>query len=495
MTRLLLLAAILLVASPAPAQDEKSKQDPPAKQDELKERALKASEEMTKVRGLKMKQQVQLGLYSKEELMAFVRKEMEREAPKEKVLKIQKAYQHFGLLPKEFDLYESIIDLYGSSIGGFYHHKAKEMKLIRSTGPAEGDDFLKKQFGKTQEDMTLVHELTHAAQDQHFDLSTLPIDDDTNDDLVFAIKGLVEGDATTSGWKYMIPQAEVFDMWMQQNSLSYKAGALPGKAAELPAYLRKTLTFPYGHGTDFVLKIWRTAKEDWSVVDKMFVDPPSSTEQILHPAKYSTERDNPTLITIEGIVKTVGPDWTEILNNVHGEFCIRLLFSEYKAQRVREIEKIASGWDGDRFHTFENGKKLLTVWYTTWDSDDDAKEFFEGYVKLLGVKYEGASQEAGDQRVLIDATEQKAGKALVERRGADVLVIDGADAALLEKANALWTSAKKVELKKVERVKLNYQCPKHAGETSWKPAKCGVCGGELQKKDSKDDPKQEKKDY
>ena len=42
----------------------------------------------------------------------------------------------------------------------------------------------------------------------------------------------------------------------------------------------------------------------------------------------------------------------------------------------------AAGWDGDRYAVFEGPKNRLgLVWLSTWDSEDDAREFAKGYVE------------------------------------------------------------------------------------------------------------------
>ncbi len=483
-----ILPALLLafaLAAPAPAQEDKPKQDPPRKddaQEELARRSKDMQAKMTEIRTLDFKKDVKLGVYTKKELVDFLKAEITKEMPQEKIDRIQKAYSHFGLIPRDFNLLEATLTLLGESIAGFYHPKTKEMRLIRpgEGGEIPGEKELEMMFKVKLEDVTLVHELCHAAQDQHFELTTLPMDEEANDDLVAAIKGLVEGDASIVGWKYCFKKQ--FDMFIGPFNDQYKTGMAQGKAAELPAYMRKSLSFPYGYGTDFVLAVWRNAEDDWSAVSKMFEDPPSSTEQILHPKKYYQARDNPTLLTID--TKALGGDWKEIYTNVHGEFGTRLLLAEFKAQKTRDIEKACAGWDGDRFHTFERDGKVLTVWMTTWDSEEDAVEFFEAYGRLIEAKYEGAAREASDQKLAFDAKD-KGGRVLIERRGSDVLVFDGADEAALGKANAVWTSAKKAELKKVERLKLLWQCEKHATERSSKAGKCDVCGGELKKREDK----------
>ena len=47
----------------------------------------------------------------------------------------------------------------------------------------------------------------------------------------------------------------------------------------------------------------------------------------------------------------------------------------------------AAGWDGDRYAVFEGPKNALgLVWFSTWDSEDDAREFAHGYVAYQGAK-------------------------------------------------------------------------------------------------------------
>ncbi|MBI3371439.1 MAG: PQQ-dependent sugar dehydrogenase [Betaproteobacteria bacterium] len=46
---------------------------------------------------------------------------------RDKAAKYQRCYALFGLIPDDLDLYQSYLDLYGSSIAGFYHPKTKEL--------------------------------------------------------------------------------------------------------------------------------------------------------------------------------------------------------------------------------------------------------------------------------------------------------------------------------------------------------------------------------
>jgi hypothetical protein len=485
-------AALLLPMAALPQEKPQDKPKDSTKQDEqeaLRKKAQEFKKEVTQTRGVKFSADVKVGVYTKDELLAFLRKEMEREAPREKVEGWAKGYKHFGLIPAELDLYEAFLDLYSSSIAGFYHPRSKELRLIRS-GDADPqmkqmEKMWKQMFGTELEDVTLVHELHHAAQDQNFNLSTVPLDDETNDDRVSAIKGLIEGDASVVGWRWGL--GEQFDQVFKMMNDGYKRGQLGGKAEKLPAYLRRTLAFPYGYGSEFVLAVLKNANEEWSSIDKCFDAPPLSTEQILHPEKYFGEkRDHPQEVDIKDVDALAGSGWKRLTTNVHGEFVIQILLGEYKVGRARDREKAAAGWDGDRFWTFENGKRVASVWLTTWDSDDDALEFYDLYVKVLETKYASAKKEAGDRRTEFA---WDGGKAVVERRGSDVLIVDNHEA-LAGRLDDVFKAASKKEIAKVDRLKLTFACPKHPEEKSHKQEKCTQCDLDLKKIEG--DPK---KDY
>ena len=289
MSRLTLPAALLLAAAlPGAAQDEKK---PAPKQDTLKEKTALHKADVTRIRGLDFKREVTVGIYSKEELLEFLKIEFQRELPKDKAALYQRAYAKFGLIPWNLDIYEAYLDLFSSSVAGFYHPKTKELRLIRAGDGNPAEEQALKALGMDMERITMVHELAHAAQDQHFELSTLPLEDETNDDLILAVKSVIEGDASAVGWKYQFK--DQFNIAIGTINASYKTGMLPGKAGQLPAFLRQTLTFPYGYGTEFVVKYVKGIKGELKDVSKLFQDLPLSSEQILHPERYYDKRDNP----------------------------------------------------------------------------------------------------------------------------------------------------------------------------------------------------------
>jgi len=475
----------LLVPPRASLQDA-----PRSETDEILRKTEKYRRIVTELRGLEFRRDVAVGMYSKAELLDFLKEEMDREMPREKALRFQRAYAKFGLIPPELDLYEAVMTLLGSSIAGFYHPRTKELRLIRPDGGKDPEAEQLKAMGIDMEAMTFVHELTHAAQDQNFELSTLPLDDETNDDLILALKSAIEGDASLVGWKFALK--EMFDLQIGLINAGFKTGMLPGKAASLPAYLRLTLTFPYGHGSDFVLKCLRSSPGGLRDLSRLLRDFPLSSEQILHPSKYLEERDHPTLVTLSGVEKLFGPPWKEIVQNVHGEYGIKLILQEFKGPdlTLADIRRAHEGWDGDRYVVLEDDRHWAAyAWYSVWDTETDAAEFFKACAAALRRKYGHKTETPStDGKIAFDTPE---GLACLERKGADVLVLDGLPPALASRTAVLWGEAQKREMTGFERLR-RFVCEKDGTREAF-PGRCPRCGKELQYKDEKEPPRRTEK--
>jgi hypothetical protein len=128
------------------------------------------------------------------------------------------------------------------------------------------------------------------------------------------------------------------------------------------------------------------------------------------------------------------------------------------------------------------------VWLSTWDSEDDAKEFAEAYLLALEKKY-GVSRKEGAERGELSTKE---GAVLVDRKGSDVLVLDGFPEETLGRAEALWKTASKKELQGFERLR-KFVCDKDGVKEAFS-GKCPKCGTEL-RFDDPDAPKPKKREY
>lgn len=426
-----------------------------SQKDDLAKRVETLKGEVTRIRGLEFKGPVASGTYTRKELRDFFAKEIDKELSPEKAANMQKVYHKLGLLPENFDIRKALADLQSDMAAAFYDPETKKLYLItpdegREKKPSELEaDKLGAIYGVSMDDVYLIHELTHAAQDQNFDLLTLPLNGKNNDDLGASLHAIVEGEATIVMYQYLFK--EKFDKFKGSIEAMLKFAIYSPEMKNYPAILREMLIFPYSEGYRFDMEVKAAGKGSWDALSRLYEDLPQSTEQILHPEKYISQRDYPCGIDLPKIPELAGNDWKEIERNVLGEFVIRVLLKEFS---LKDIKKTAEGWDGDSLVAYENVKDHRTtlVLFSTWDSEQDAQEFFEAYRKILGAKYKKGEESGGtDDRVTVKL---ESGLCVLDRRKSDVLVIEDIPAATAENVRAaVWNGVKKTELKKVERVK------------------------------------------
>lgn len=250
-----------------------------------------------------------------------------------------------------------------------------------------------------------AHELTHGLQDQYHDLDAYLLDQGggrLDDDALLARQAVVEGEAT-----YVMTVASVKDVLgvvpareMLGMAISVQAGmsteqlaamaatGADGELAEaaaamenIPAFLMETLLGSYMKGQAFVFEI---QADGWSAVDRLFTHPPLSTEQILHPEKY-TAGETPVRFDLETLPAELTRGWTRLHANVLGEMQWRIVLREHG---LGDIAGLASaGWDGDAYavYTDDAGATLLLL-ATHWDTQQDAEDFAAAYQGVIDAK-------------------------------------------------------------------------------------------------------------
>ncbi|MCK4963173.1 MAG: hypothetical protein KAS19_11830, partial [Anaerolineales bacterium] len=107
--------------------------------------------------------------------------------------------------------------------------------------------------------------------------------------------------------------------------------------------------------------------------DNAYLDPPLSTEQILHSERYPT--DTPVWLEVPDLNTALGDEWLEIDRNVLGEWYTRLMLTEHLPNEVA-IEA-TEGWGGDYYLAFHNNQtdQGAVVLVTQWDTMRDVHEF------------------------------------------------------------------------------------------------------------------------
>ncbi len=127
--------------------------------------------------------------------------------------------------------------------------------------------------------VTLAHELTHALQDQYFDLTTLDNRAKGDQD---ALTALVEGDAVRVQDLYEQQLSAADKRAYQKSQNQIQKGS--GKTSNVPEILGDIDSFPYAFGPTFVDSL--DADGGTAGINRAFRKPPVAEAQIVDPVKY-----------------------------------------------------------------------------------------------------------------------------------------------------------------------------------------------------------------
>src|SRR5213075_2590814 len=118
--------------------------------------------------------------------------------------------------------------------------------------------------------------------------------------------------------------------------------------------------------------------------------------------------------------------WKRIDYDVNGEWGYFLILDEFLNNQA-ESKQAAAGWGGDRFGLYETVKPggIFVAQLTSWDTPEDAREFFDAYSKRTSKRYpEAKAIEQGDRI----EWKTSAGGVVMELRGSRIAILEGVPA-------------------------------------------------------------------
>ena len=119
----------------------------------------------------------------------------------------------------------------------------------------------------------------------------------------------------------------------------------------------------------------------WEAVNAAYADPPTTSEQIMHPSKYD-DREPPLAIDLPDVAHALGEGWEKVDVDVMGEFFYKLVLEERIP--TRRASRDAASWGGDRYVLLRGpGGSNLFLDLARWDTERDAEELHDGYVQSL----------------------------------------------------------------------------------------------------------------
>jgi len=342
-------------------------------------------EELEQRRGLKFRYFTPWHVKDRGELRLYIRGELEKEYPPEKVEKEEALLKALGLVPADFQVVPFLEDILTEQAAGIYDPERDQFFLVDMVSDLSFTERIKTAPMRLGNPIStiIVHELDHALGGQHFGLKAAfrELMKEATLDQQIAVMALVEGDATfvmldhqhgrdpaRAGQDTMIANSDVaVDLTLSL--------PMPGaeKFTKAPLFYQKSFLFPYLGGAEFISHL-RLYGENWETVNRAYRELPTSTEQIFHPTRFLYSSRTAEIPDFSGLPSNFGP-WVKVVDETGGEFLLRVFLEHYG---VEDYKVAADGWNGDRIRVFRNKQDgaLAFYWMIRWDSQEEAEEFF-----------------------------------------------------------------------------------------------------------------------
>ncbi len=302
----------------------------------------------------------------------------------------------FGFIPQGYDYEAQVYRLMETQLAGYYDPDRKALFLMEDLSGPEAE-------------VTLAHELVHALQDQHYTLGPRLKYQPNGNDARAAVHCLAEGDATSLMLDYTLEEGGMVasDIPDAQMRIQISASmAVSPDLASFPRVLRDSLVSPYLDGVLFVHALRR--RGGWALVDEVWRNPPTTTEQVLHIEKLDTREP-----AVQVPIPAPPPEgsWSLTHSDVYGEQGLRVALEEWMPRRV--AARAAAGWAGDRAAVFERDSGVtVAAWHVLFDPakapriDAEAKEAFDAIAKGWNQRKPGpVCQALGNGQVIALARE------------------------------------------------------------------------------------------
>src|SRR5262249_26826667 len=304
--------------------------------------------QVEQVRGLTFEHPVSVVAVDAEEMQRRVERAFGVSHPADVYDRRTAARRTIGVIPPDADLREALRSFLGGQVVGFYDPETEEL-VYEGSGDLD-----------LTERLVLAHELTHALDDQHFDLQRL---DDLarrcQDEASVAALGLVEGNAQFVSAQ-TLARFSTGDLGDLVGALMQALGG-QAELGDVPPFVQALETWPYTAGLAFVTK--RELDGGTAAVDDAFRHPPETTEQVIHPDRYPS--DLPSPVDVPDLSPALGPGWGDLDAMQVGEEWLDAML------RLKLDGTIAddgtAGWDGGVYRAWSDGTDVAVVMDTAWD--------------------------------------------------------------------------------------------------------------------------------
>lgn len=304
--------------------------------------------------------EVQKKTLPRTELRTFLEKQMQKDLPVslEEYTGILRALHLIG----KADGIGPMLDLYEAQVLAFYDPVSHVFYSLDQPPATTGA------LPEAMQKAVIIHELTHALQDQLFNAGAKIQNVQDDWDAQLAYQSVLEGEATLvmMGYLGQTMGMKLEDMVSSPDllkTLAAASSANSGVPESTPRFFVESLKFPYIAGIGFVIDAYK--RNGWNGVDQIDRCPPTTTAEINEPALYwkrIASAGETSAARNRGNVSSLGVfHWNFLLGDGG-----------------------AAGWVADRVevqHPASNEPTVLVE--TRWDSPQHARDFGRRYEEFL----------------------------------------------------------------------------------------------------------------
>jgi hypothetical protein len=359
--------------------------------------------------GLPIKKKVKRTIVSRPQVEKYIGDKFKDDADRIRFERSELVQKKFGLLPRTFDLHSFLIKLLTEQVAGYYDEKTRTMNLLDWNEP-------------DMQRPVMAHELTHALQDQSFNLEKMSKHDEEvekrglqdlvelirNDESSTCRSAVLEGQAMIVLLDYVLaPQGQSVEKMPQvvelmQASMDKSRGSPVFDSA--PLLLQEELAFPYRQGMKFIKDLLVAGGKPLAytgVLGRM----PQTTREIIEPKEYLAGRRVPPLLLPD--LSFLKKDYEPYDAGAVGQLDVSILLRIYADETLDK--RLSTEWRGGAYYAAgrrgakppdRNSSAHIGLFYVSrWATEAAAQEFAKTYAGALPKRYELLRRATADGNI------------------------------------------------------------------------------------------------
>jgi len=352
--------------------------------------------------GLPRRFPIKRQLVAQADVEKFFREKMAKEELAQRFARAELTMKKFGLLPRDFDLRDFLVKANGQQVAGFYDDETKVISLLNWI-PID------------QQEPILAHELTHALQDQNYDLKKWakagmhhPSGRQTgqfdleDEESVGARHAVAEGQAMIVYYDYLLaPMGRSLKdtpgviASMEDPSVTGVPDTVIMHNA--PIVLRESGTFPYREGLFFEAALLQHGGKQLAFTGAL-AHPPHNTHEVLQPEAYLNGEKLPPL-NVPDLRPIIADKYEHYDSGGIGERDVGGMLKQFGEKRA--ASDLSPAWRGGAYVAFRRTAAnpqgtpatpadVALVYVSRWKTPEAAQKFAKVYAANVAKRYKTA---------------------------------------------------------------------------------------------------------